>query len=65
MAAVSPEASAGGSTRKSTPESFTDGGLTSIPLFFASLANTASLSVLAMSSVIEAARNSGRKFALR
>ncbi len=50
----------GGSARKSTSDALTHGGLTAMPLRRASLANIASLSVLAISSVIDAARNSSR-----
>ena len=46
------------STSKSTPERLIDGGSTLMPSRSASARNSASLSVLPMSSVIDAARNS-------
>ena len=55
----------GGSTENATSELLTHGGWTGTPLALASAANIASFSVFAMSRVIEAARNSSRKFALR
>jgi hypothetical protein len=46
--------------RKSTPDALMQGGRMAMPDFLASEANIASLSVLPLSSVIDAARNSSR-----
>ena len=51
-------------TSKSTSDSLTDGGKTLMPSRRASARNSASLSVLPLSSVIEAARNSAGWLAL-
>ena len=45
-------------SRKSTSEALTQGGTTSMPPSWPRSANTPSLSVLPMSSVIDAAKNS-------